>query len=229
MPNPLCPQLKQSFEELKNLQSEFKQAFQAGILSRDFNHAKDLRKEWKEKMEEIKEIFNSREFNLKKLIKIEEKINQKKELETKDLKFLYLKALKVLFNSDEKERIREITNNRKDIKADIAKATGYSQDQISLTKEEALSGNSKYHYGYLDLYNLKSAQGLKLPDIVNGDLYLNGLTSAQGLKLPDILNGNLIFRSLTSAQGLKMPDIVNGGLCLRSLIFFNLIKTRNFF
>ena len=51
----------------------------------------------------------------------------------------------------------------------------------------------------------------------NIDLNLSGLQSAQGLKLPETMNGYLVLRGLQSAEGLKLPETMNGGLYLDGL------------
>jgi hypothetical protein len=60
---------------------------------------------------------------------------------------------------------------------------------------------------------LTSAEGLKFPEILEGDLYLEGLTSSVGLKLPNVIGGDLILSSLISADGLVFPKSVG---CHRS-------------
>jgi hypothetical protein len=91
------------------------------------------------------------------------------------------------------------------------------EGETSFTEEGALSGKSKRHFGNLALFGLTSAEGLKLPQTVNGDLDLFGLTSAEGLKLPQTVNGDLDLFGLTSAEGLKLPQTVNGDLDLFGL------------
>ncbi|KKS44550.1 MAG: hypothetical protein UV08_C0019G0001, partial [Parcubacteria group bacterium GW2011_GWA2_42_18] len=45
-----------------------------------------------------------------------------------------------------------------------------------------------------------SAEGLKLPEKIGGDLYLDSLTSAEGLKLPEKIGGGLYLSGLTYNQ-----------------------------
>ena len=78
--------------------------------------------------------------------------------------------------------------------------------------------------GYLYLESLTSTEGLVLPEILNGDLYLNGLLSAEGLVLPKTINGDLYLESLTSAEGLVLPKTINGDLDLISLKTINGLK-----
>ena len=67
------------------------------------------------------------------------------------------------------------------------------------------------------MYSITSAEGLVLPEILNGYLGLESLTSAEGLKLPKILNGDLWLDRLTSAEGLVLPETLNGCLDLGGL------------
>ena len=164
------------------------------------------------------EVVSSKERN-----KIRDKIeeielkNRAVELTKEELKFLYEIDVPIEgFGYQKDPRIEDITNTR-DKRSDIALATGCKPEEISLTKEEALQGNIKYHYGYLDLRGLTSAEGLKLPEIVGRGLDLEGLTSAKGLKLPENVGGYLYLRGLTSAEGLKLPESVGGNLDLRGL------------
>jgi len=172
--------------------------------------------------EKLKEFPDGKQYekksaDMKRLTEIEERHSKKQELSTDYLRFLYQMYSKIQgFGYQEDPRIKEILANR-DIKSDISSITGYSKEQISITKEEALRENIKYHYGSLDLSSLTSAEGLKLPETINGSLDLSSLTSAEGLKLPETVNGSLNLSSLTSAEGLKLPETVNGSLYLGSL------------
>ena len=64
---------------------------------------------------------------------------------------------------------------------------------------------------------LTSAEGLKLPDTIDGYLDLSKLTSAEGLKLPNTINGSLDLDSLTSVKGLVLPNTIKGYLYLYNL------------
>ena len=125
---------------------------------------------------------------------LEGKLNQE------ELKFLYEIDSKIEgFGYEEDPRIEEITNTR-DKRSDITLAIGYKPEEISLTEKEALQGNIKYHYGYLDLRDLTSAEGLKLPETVGGYLDLRDLTSAEGLKLPESVGDCVYLNKLSSAE-----------------------------
>ena len=133
-----------------------------------------------EKLSEFpdKDNFQKKTADMKFLTEIEKKVNKKEKLNIDELKFLYE------FNSEiegfgyrEDPRIEEIKEER-DIKADLSLITGYSEEQISTTKEEALNDKIKFHYGDLDLYDLESAEGLELPETIGGYLWIDNLESA---------------------------------------------------
>ena len=69
---------------------------------------------------------------------------------------------------------------------------------------------------YLTPNGLITAEGLKLPEHVGGDLDLDGLPrcSAEGVKLPESLGRHLYLDGLTTAEGLKLPEHVGGYLYL---------------
>ena len=139
------------------------------------------------------------------------------ELTKTDLRFLYEIDDKITgFGYARDPRIEELLQER-NVKKDLALVLDCKEKNISLTEEEALSGNIIYHYGSLWLNNLTNAEGLKLPDEIRGDLDLRSLTSAKGLKLPDKIEGDLDLRSLTSAEGLKLPDEIGFSLYLDGL------------
>ncbi len=143
--------------------------------------------------------------------------NANAELSPSQLRFLYEIDSKITgFGYGYDPRIRLIHNNR-NRRADLSRALDVSADRISFTEEEATSGNSLYHYGKLFLGYLTSAEGLQLPERVDGDLHLSRLTSAEGLQLPERVDGDLHLSRLTSAEGLQLPERVDGDLYLSSL------------
>jgi hypothetical protein len=80
------------------------------------------------------------------------------ELAKEDLCFIYEFDSKIIgFGYQRDPRIQEIISGR-NVKADISTITGFTQDQISTTKEEALAGGIKYHYGDIDLGVLSPAE-----------------------------------------------------------------------
>jgi hypothetical protein len=161
------------------------------------------------------ELYQKKVEDMKRLTEIDNKSKSGQELNKDDLRFLYEIDSEIKgFGYEKDPRIQEIQQKR-DKKEDISIAIDCKKEEISLTKEEALSGNIKYHYGDLNL--LTSAQGLKLPEIIRRGLYFHKLTSARGLKLPENIGGNLDLSGLTSAWGLKFPENIGGDLDLCNL------------
>ncbi len=139
------------------------------------------------------------------------------ELTKEDLRFIYEMDGPIEgFGYQKDPRIEQILAGR-DIKGDLSFALGVPVDKISASTDEALSGNIVYHYGDLNLDSLTSAEGLILPQSINGNLYLNGLQSAEGLILPQSINGNLNLNGLQSAEGLTLPQSIGGALYLDGL------------
>ncbi len=163
------------------------------------------------------EQYSKKSADMKRVTEIEDRSQQNQELTKEDLRFLYQIDEKIEgFGYEEDPRIEEILSTR-NIKSDLAFTLGYEETEISTTIDEALAGNSKYHYGYLNLNSLTSAEGLTLPQTVGGHLNLDSLTSAEGLTLPKSIGGDLNLTSLTSAEGLTLPQTVGGDLNLTSL------------
>jgi len=139
----------------------------------------------KEKLEEFpdKKDYEKKISDMKRLTEVDRKTKEKEELTEEDLRFLYELDEKIKgFGYEKDPRIEEILADR-DIKSDLAEVTGYSKEEISTTREEFLKGGSKFHYSDLDLSGLKSAEGLVLPETMNGNLYLSGLKSAEKEKI----------------------------------------------
>ncbi len=138
-------------------------------------------------------------------------------LSASELRFLYEVDSKIeSFGYGEDPRIEAILKFR-DTKKDLSRVLLIPEDRISISKAEAVSGGIIYHYGSLNLDGLTSAEGLVLPETINGSLDLGNLTSAEGLNLPETINGLLDLRNLTSAEGLNLPETINGSLYLDSL------------
>ena len=158
-----------------------------------------------------------------RIFRIYDNWNTNIELEKDDLKFLYKideQIPKSLYNNLGVGVSRMINTIRagRDVKKDLSVALECSEQNISLTREEALKGNILYHYGDLDLDDLKGAEGLILPnEILCGDLSLENLRNAQNLKLPERIDGSLIMNSLENARGIEFPRIVEGSLFLHDL------------
>jgi len=163
------------------------------------------------------ELYTKRANDMDKFNDIWERSESGHNLSSSDLRFLYqIDAPIEGFGYQRDPRIKELLSGR-DAKEDLSAVLDVPKEQISTTKEEALSGGIKYHYGSLDLYRLTSAEGLVLPESVGGSLSLRSLTSADDLTLPKSIGGDLNLVSLTSAEGLVLPESIGGGLYLRSL------------
>ena len=163
--------------------------------------------------------YKKRSEDMRRLTEIDNllKANPSAELSKDQLRFLYELDSKIEgFGYMKDPRIADILQTRNP-KADLAIVLDIPPEKISLTKEEALRGNILYHYGYLDLSGLTSAEGLQLPETIGGDLYLSGLTTAEGLQLPETIGDDLYLSSLTTAEGLQLPETIGGDLYLSSL------------
>ena len=173
------------------------------------------------KLEEFpdKDKYKKKVHDMKFLTLIEEKQKNNLELSLDDLKFLYEVDSKIEgFGYQDDPRIEEIIFKR-DKRKDIAFVYGINENEIAFSEEEWKENKDriKVYYDNLYLNSLTSAEGLKLPDIINGDLDLSSLTSAEGLKLPDTINGDLYLGSLTRADGLKLPSTITGYLYLNNI------------
>lgn len=163
------------------------------------------------------EQYKKKTADMKRLTDIDNRYQSGEELSKEDLIFLYEVDSKIEgFGYEKDPRIQDIINTR-EIKTDLSLVTSYPQEQISIDRERALSGNIKFHYGSLNLNGFKATDGLKLPENMSGDLWLNGLTSTEGLRLPESVGGELDLKNLTSTEGLKLPDSIGGDLDLSSL------------
>ena len=173
------------------------------------------------KLEEFPDRYKYKKkvHDMKLLTLIEEKHKNNQELTLDDLNFLYEVDSEIEgFGYEKDPRIEEIISKR-DKRKNFAFAYGVNEDEIAFSQEEWEENKDriKVYYGVLNLNSLTSAEGLVLPDIINGSLYLDSLTSAEGLVLPNTVNGDLDLSSLTSAEGLVLPNTINGDLYLSSL------------
>ena len=188
-------------------------------ISKDQNIEANMEKVVDKKLEEFpdRDEYKKKVKDMEMLTYIYTKYQNKGELTKNDLRFLYEIDDEITgFGYERDPRIEELLEGR-NVRKDLVLIFDCKEENISLTGEEALSGNIIYHYGYLDLSNLTSAEGLKLPNEIGGDLYLDGLTSAEGLELPNKIGGFLNLFSLTSAEGLELPNKIGGFLNLFSL------------
>lgn len=183
------------------------------------------------KLEEFpdKEKYKKKVHDMKFLTLIEEKQKNNLELSLDDLKFLYEVDSEIKgFGYEKDPRIEEIISKR-DKRKDIARVYSVKEDEVALSHKEWKENKEKIKIccGNLYLNDLKSAKGLKLPNIVIGGVSLDNLTSSEGLVLPDIIKGNLYLENLTSAKGLKLPSTIIGYLNLEKLISAEGLKFPN--
>ena len=189
-------------------------------ISENQNIESNMEKVVDKKLEEFpdRDKYKKKVKDMEMLTYIYTKHQNKGELTKNDLRFLYEIDDEITgFGYRRDPRIEELLEGR-NVRKDLALVFDCKEENISLTKEEALRGNIIYHYSNLFLSSLISAEGLKLPSKIVGNLYLSGLRSAEGLKLPDKVGGLLLLSGLTSAEGLKLPDKIGRNLYLESLI-----------
>ena len=188
-------------------------------ISENQNIESNMEKVVDKKLEEFpdRDKYKKKVKDMEMLTYIYTKHQNKGELTKTDLRFLYEIDNKITgFGYKKDPRIEELLKGRNGRK-DLALIFDCKEENISLTEEEALSGNIIYHYGDLYLDGLTSAEGLKLPDKVGGYLDLSGLKSAKGLELPNEIGVSLDLSGLRSAEGLKLPDKIGGWLKLNGI------------
>ena len=198
-------------------------------ISENQNIEANMEKVVDKKLEEFpdRDKYKKKVKDMEMLTYIYTKHENKGELTKTDLRFLYEIDDKITgFGYARDPRIEELLQER-NVRKDLTLVLDCKEKNISLTEEEALSGNIIYHYGSLWLNNLTNAEGLKFPDKIGGDLYLRSLTSAKGLELPDEIEGDLNLSSLISAEGLKLPDKIGGYLDLNYLTSVEDLKLPN--
>lgn len=171
----------------------------------------------------LKEMPNGEKWSttmkdMKQLASINIKHISQEDLSKDDLRFIYQIDRKIQFSGYEEDpRIEAIQKNR-DVKSDLSYLFEIPKEKISLTEEEALSGDISYHYGdLLYLGNTESAKGLVLPEVISGDLHLGWLQSAERLVFPKTIGGNLLLATLQSAKAVVLPKVIGGGLYLGRL------------
>ena len=130
------------------------------------------------------ELYFKRLEHMRKLTEIEGKSGSGEKLTKNEIRFLYEIDEKIEgFGYRDDPRIAEIIDVR-DTREDLAYLFDTEPERVSLTKEEALSGNIDYHHGDLSVSDSMKKQNLVLPVRVGGNLDLKGLSSADGLVLP---------------------------------------------
>ena len=114
------------------------------------------------------ERYIKRSSDMKRLTEIEEKHKKAEELTKDELRFLYELDSEIEgFGYEKDPRVVEITLKR-NVKQDISLITGFKASEISLTKDEALKGGIKYHFGDLSLNSLTSAEDIIFPERIGG-------------------------------------------------------------
>lgn len=180
------------------------------------------------------ENYQRRSDNMALLTIIEKKQKANTALSSEELSFLYELERPILgFGQIRDPRIENILA-RRDTKSDIAQIFKVKSSEISFTKAELEQGQSKVHFGDLELDSVPS--NLKIPQVIVGDfsigestlshplprqifgsLKLKYLKSAQGVILPEFVRSEIDLRSLKSAEGLELPQILQGDLILSGL------------
>lgn len=177
-----------------------------------------------------KEKFKKKTEDMKILTHIDKKQKNGEALSKEDLSFLYEIGSKIEgFGYEKDPRIEEIKRKR-EIKSDLSLLTGYPKEQISLTREEALKGGIKYHYGDLTIHadtDIGEGEKIRLPeDMIEGGLEIFNLRSAEGLTFPKkAINGNICLYDLESAENMILPrEVVKGTIGLNNVKFAKGLK-----
>ena len=155
--------------------------------------------------------------DMKRMTRIDKQVKAGEDLTQEDLWFLYEIDRRIEgFGFKKDPRIEEILSKR-NLRKDLACIFNCSEHQISLTKEEALRGDIKYHHGRLDVNHLIEVKDLVLPERIWGDLTLGRLTTASGLIFPKNIGGSLIMNNLTEIKDSVFPENIQGSLRLNGL------------
>ena len=129
--------------------------------------------------------------------------------------------LRNLFLKDEEApEIQKIFDQHDTRKAALADIFRCREDQISTTKEEALSGDIVLHDGHLNLNFLKKLpEEVRLPEYIKGGLGLGNLTTLpEEVQLPKYVGSSLILHSLTELpEEVQLPEYVGKSLHLNNL------------
>ena len=175
-----------------------------------------------EKLTKIESKFKEKEGYKEIIEEIKRKKENQEELTEEELEVI--ENLRFIYEIDNEiegfgyqkdPRIDEILEKRNK-KEDLSLIFNCKEEEISLTIEEALRGNIKYHYGGLFLRDITSAEGLKLPENVREYVLIN-LVSGKGVIFPKSIGGSLFLNSLTSAKGLTLSESIRGDLGLASI------------
>ena len=164
------------------------------------------------------EEYRKKSEDMKRLTEIDKKHNAGEELGKEDLHFLYELDKPIEgFGYKKDPRIKNLIDSRNNPNKDIAFALDCRPDQVSFTKDEALSGDIVFHYNHLSLDSIITAKNLVLPQSISGHLILRSIKTAKDLVFPKSVGGNLDTKSLKTAKNSSFPETVGGNLVLRSL------------
>ena len=133
-------------------------------VAQDQNLESDMEEIAKQKLNEFpgKDKYKKKVSDMRKLTEIYKKYNSKEELTKEDLIFLYEIYSEIEgFGYEKDPRIKEIVSNR-NLKKDFSFVLECTEEQIGI-KVEDLRRNLLYYHGNLDLRELTTAKGLKLP------------------------------------------------------------------
>lgn len=186
----------------QNLESNMEKALNKKISSEDFFD---------------RDLYIKKLKNMKLLNHIYTKTQNGIELTKDELRFLYeVDDVIIGFGYEKDSRIKGIINKR-NIREDLMYVLSCNYNEISLSKEEALSGNIKYHYGDLNLKDLDLlSKKIILPKNVNGNIFINGSETLE-IEFPKIVNGNLYVGSIQRLSNVVLPGVVYGNFDLERL------------
>ena len=187
-------------------------------IGKDQNLESEMEKIVEEKIKEFpdKDKYYKKVNDIKKMTEIYKIVKEGHELNPEELRFLYeIDDTIEGFGYARDPRILELKKGR-DISKDCSKIFNCNESQISLDGED-YSSDTICYFGDLDLSDLKTAEGLTLPQYISGNLHLNRLKTAKGLKLPQSISGCLDLDCLETTEGLILPQRIGGGLSLNRL------------
>ena len=185
-----CDLLQQEYGTLKTLAEEYK-----GVLLRESVGSEECQKAQKQ--------FNKQ-------------VEQFRQRLAEHFSFLQ----KLFLKDEEAPEIQKIFDQHDTRKAALATIFRCREDQISTTKEKALSGDTVLHDDDLFLYNLtKLPEEARLPKYIKGGLGLGNLTELpEKVQLPEYVGGDLGLNKLTKLpEKVQLPEYVGGRLYLNSL------------
>ena len=178
------------------------------------------------KLEEFpdRDRYKKKEYDMQFLTTIDNKVQKGYDLTIEELRFLYEVDSQIKgFGYKKDPRIKEIKSKRNIIK-DLAWIFDCKEEEVCLGGDLPKDKTIKVYWDSLNLWDLTSAEDLKLPEYVGGNLLLGNLTNAENLTLPKYIKGEFWLNDLTSAEDLKLPEYVGGSLYLDSLTSAKVLK-----